>query len=191
MSLSAVFWTTTAVALLLAHAIRLGDQALYQACVYTGFVVLSGMLLGGVSGDWKNAFFWGALYALLAYLAVAGGHLTQASIGIGWGLVGAFVGGLEGVQLIPNRFWGTVASILSAMLAMVLVIAVMRESFSGLAQFDVLCAGVVGFLLRPFTTLLLWYERESKQPRLLLVAWLATSVLVGNFLVPILGGVQR
>lgn len=41
------------------------------------------------------------------------------------------------------------------------------------------------------TILLQWFERESRQPRFVLASWLAISVLIGNLLVPILGGVQR
>ena len=190
-TLASILWVTTAVALVLAYAIKLGPAAVWQAVFYAICVLGCGLAVGTIRRDWKNAMFWSALYALLAYLAVAGGNLPHPSIALGWGLVGALVGSCVGVELPRNWILATIVSALLGWIAMTILVLAMRQSITGLIAFDTCVAGFVGALLKPFTLLLKWFERQSNQPRFVLASWLAICVLIGNFLVPILGGVQR
>lgn len=190
-TLASILWVTTAVALVLAYAMKLGTAAVWQAVFYAGCVVVCGLSIGTFRRDWKNAMFWSALYSLLAYLAVAGGNLPHLSIALGWGLVGALVGSCVGVDLPKNWILATVVSALLGWLAMAFLVLSMKQSITGLVAFDTVVAGFVGGLLKPFTLVLKWLEQQSRQPRYVLASWLAICVLIGNFLVPILGGVQR
>jgi hypothetical protein len=191
LTLSGILWVTTALAMLLGYAARLGQEAIWQAVAYTVFVLVCGTTIGTFQRDWKNALFWGGLYAMLAFLAVAGGRLPHPSIALGWGLVGAAVGSCVGTNLPKNFLLGMITSAVLGWLAMAIVVLAMKQPLSGMIAFDTLVAALVGALLKPFTLLLQWFDRESRQPRFVLASWLAISVLIGNFLVPILGGVQR
>lgn len=191
LSLAGMFWVTTALALLLSYASQQGRQWVNLALIDFGFVVLCGLVVGSIRRAWKDALFWGGLYCMLGFLAVAGGRLPHPSIAIGWGLVGALVGSCAGTQLPCSFVPAVTASAVLGWLSMVSVVLGMQQSLHGMILFDTFVAGVVGALLKPFTTMLQWFERESGQPRIVLASWLGTCVLIGNFLVPILGGVQR
>lgn len=190
-TLASILWVTTAVALVIAYAMKLGPAAVWQAVFYAICVLGCGLAIGTIRRDWKNAMFWAALYALLAYLAVAGGNLPHPSIALGWGLVGALVGSCVGVELPRNWILATMVSAVLGWIAMMILVLSMQQSITGLIAFDTGVAGLLGALLKPFTLLLKWFERQSHQPRFVLASWLAICVLIGNFLVPILGGVQR
>lgn len=190
-TLASLFWLTTTIALVLAYASRLGIQAYRQAVLYALMVLLCGLILGSIGRQWKNAWYWAGLYALLAYLAVAGGNLPHISIAYGWGLVGSVVGSVLAVVRSRHWAWVTLLCSLLGWSAMVAVVVVMGQPLSGLIAFDTLVAGLVGAILNPFTALLEWFERESRQPRIVIASWLALSVLIGNSLVPILAGIQR
>lgn len=190
-SLASILWVTTAVALVLAYAIRLGSGAVWQAVFYAICVLACGLAIGSIRRDWKNAMFWSALYALLSYLAVAGGNLPHPSIALGWGLVGALVGSCVGVDLPRNSVVATLVGGILGWAAMAALVLSMGQPLTGLVAFDTVVAGFVGALLKPFTLILKWFERQSRQPRFVLVSWLAICVIIGNSLVPILGGVQR
>jgi len=88
----------------------------------------------------------------------------------------------------------TLATLFSGFLggtAMLVTIVGMGESPGWLVSFDILCAIAVGFLVPGFIRFLQWLETRARQPRVVLVAWLSLCFLVGNYLVPILGGVIR
>lgn len=189
--MTGIFWVTSAIALLLGYAIRIGPQAVQEGVLYCGFVLLFGALFGSLAHRWKDALFWSALATLLAYLAVAGGHLPNAAVGYGWGAVGAICGAAGGVRWPKNEWLGTIMSGLLAVLAMLASLIALRESITALVGFDVACAGAIGVIFRPFIRFLQWFETQSKQPRIVLASWLAVTILIGNFLVPIIGGVHR
>jgi hypothetical protein len=190
-SVAGIFWVTTAIALVLGYSASLGKAAMFQAVSYAGFVAVSGAVIGWLRRDWPNAYFWSGLYAMLAYLAVAGGKLPAPAVGFGWGLVGAVVGGVVGIRIPAGMFSGTICAAILGWLAMFIVVAAMREPLTGSVAFDAYTAAAVGGLLKPFTALLQWFEKQSHQSRFVMASWLAISVLIGNWLVPILAGVQR
>lgn len=186
-----VIWITTSVALLLGYARTLGDQAVLQAVVYALHVVVLGTGLGVYRSDLKNALYWAALIALLAFIAVAGGRLPNQAVAFGWGAVGAGCGALCGTR-IPRSLWaGALASAGFGFLLMLACNVVLGQPISWLVQVDIVSAGLIGFILRPFIQFLQWFESRSRQPRVVLASWLTMCVVLGNFLVPILGGVQR
>ena len=51
--------------------------------------------------------------------------------------------------------------------------------------------GLTGFLHTDNDHFLQYLERKTKQPRVVLAVWLTLVFLMGNFFVPVIGGVQR
>ena len=191
LSIASLFWITTALALLLGHAVKQGSDAILQGSLTVGFVLVCGLIVGSIRRDWNNAFFWGGLYGMLAFLAIAGGRLPHWSVGIGWGLVGASVGSCAGTNLPRAFIPAMVFCAALGALAMAVVVLTMRQDLSGMILFDTIIAAIVGGLIKPFTMLLHWIEKESGQPRFVLASWLAICMLIGNYLVPVLSGVER
>ncbi|MEM8736345.1 MAG: hypothetical protein AAGG44_19105 [Planctomycetota bacterium] len=186
-----IFWLTTALGMLLAYAQMLGPDVVVQAAVYLIAVIVIGSFVGAMTRKMGDALFWSGLISLVAFVAVAGGTLPNDAVALGWGIVGASTGSLAGVKLPANRWLGSVTSGIVAVLGFVLTQIVMGESITWLVQFDVGFAFIVGLLVRPFVDFLSVLEREAKQPRVVLVAWLTLVFLLGNYLVPIVGGVIR
>ncbi len=191
MSLSDLLWATTAVALVIAYAQRWGQASLWLAAWYLMFVVATSFTLGVIERQLKNAFFWSGLGAWIAFLAVAGGRPPSPPVAIGWGTVGALCGGLCGLRIPKSAGWGTLISGLAGCLALVACLLALREQLAGLVLFDVACAAFVGTIFRPFCDFLQWFQLRSGQSRVVLAAWLSLCILLGNFLVPIVAGVER
>ena len=191
LSLASLLWVTVASAMLLAYAKNLGSSTLVMLGFYTAFVFVCSLIAGQLSGKFADAFYWSSLVSLLAFLAVAGGTLPDPSIGIGWGLVGAACGVSVGLGVPRNMWLGIVFAAILGLLSMLVVVACHRVRITELIAFDVGCAALVGALLRPFVDFLRWFESRSGNPRLVLAAWLAICVMVGNMLVPILAGTHR
>ena len=189
--LSTLFWLMMASAFLLAHARSLGADGLWLLGYYLLFVVLSSALVGIAFGGWADVAYWSALTSLLAFLAVAGGHLPDPSIGVGWGLVGAACGAMIGLAPPKNVLFGVLVSGTVGLVAMLVVVLCHQVKIDQLIAFDIGCSAVVGATLRPFGDLLKWFEAKSKNPRVVLAAWLAICVMVGNMLVPVLTGIHR
>ncbi len=190
-TLKSVFWSTTSLALLLAYARSMGEQAVIHVAIYALLALAAGGLVGFLHGNWKDGLFWSMLVALLTYLAVEGGRLPDESVVLGWGAVGAGCGAICGVRF-PKKLWlGTCLTGALGSLLLVSFLLVAGQPLTQLVQFDVACAAVVGCILRPFIEYLQWLEAQSRQPRVVLASWLALSILIGNFLVPIVGGVER
>jgi len=82
MTLSGIFWVTTAVAIAFGYALQFGQSEAQLAAVYCGWVLLFGMLIGATRRDWPNALFWGGLYSLLAFLAILASTLWRLA---SWG----------------------------------------------------------------------------------------------------------
>ncbi len=192
-SLLSRMWITTAMALVFSYARWVGGDALQQAIVFTVMGTVIGLTVGWLIGDTKNCLFWSLLMTLLAYLAVAGGRLPNAAVLYGWGIVGAFCGAMSVLTVPKNQFLAAILMGIVGCLAMIGTIACFPTSFplEPLLLFDVASAAIVGALLRPFLSFLRWFELRSRQPRVILASWLTISVLIGNFLVPVLAGVKR
>lgn len=189
--LSTVFWFTTCLCLLMAYSRALGGNALMHGVLYTLFALSSGLIVGVITGRLWDALFWSLLASLLTFLAVAGGRLPTDEVAVGWGVVGAGCGALAGVAW-PRGFVN--GAISSAILGGGLICAVLwglGQSIEGLIWFDVGCAIAVGGLFRPAIDFLKRFEERAQQPRVVLASWLSICILIGNFLVPIIGGVQR
>ncbi len=190
-TLKELMWATTAVACLLAYAGRLGGNSINLGIAYASFATGSGIAFGVASRNLKDALFWSFLTTLLVYMAVAGGRLPSAAVGYGWGIVGALPGAINGIRF-PKSLW--LGSVLSAFLGLCGFTWCMRwlgQPLDSSVAFDLACALVVAALLRPFIQFLQWFETQSRQPRIVLAAWLTLSIVIGNLLVPIVAGVQR
>jgi hypothetical protein len=57
--------------------------------------------------------------------------------------------------------------------------------------FDISAATVIGALLGPLSKTAVLFDAKNQNLRIVLVGCLVVSVLIGNWLVPILGGVNR
>ncbi len=181
----------TAIALLLAYSRRLGDIQLMQAFVFAGFALIIGGLFGLLARQLGSGLLWAVLTSLLVYLAVAGGRLPNDAVIYGWGMVAAICGASNGVRWpIPDWICGAISAGLAgvAMWGTLLAFGVKIE---GYIWFDVVCAIVIGVVLTPAIRFLQWFQKESQQPAFVLAAWLSAAVLLGNLLVPILGGLPR
>jgi hypothetical protein len=86
---------------------------------------------------------------------------------------------------------GVLVSAAVGLVAMLVVVLSHQVKIDQLIAFDIGCSAVVGATLRPFGNLLKWFESKSKKPRVVLAAWLAICVMVGNMLVPVLAGIHR
>ena len=75
LTISTIFWVVTATGLVLNYAVQLGGNAVPMLIVYALFVVTCSCLIGLWKRNLQDAFYFGVLYSLLAYLAVAGGRL--------------------------------------------------------------------------------------------------------------------
>lgn len=192
-SLLSLMWTMTALALLFSYARWLGGDALQQAMIFAVFGTAIGLVIGWLIGDCKNGLFWSLLLTLLAYLAVAGGRLPNTAVLYGWGIVGSVCGAMSVLKVPKNQFVAAILMGVVACLAMVGTIACfpLARPLEPLLLFDIGSAAIVGALLRSFLSLLQWLELRSGHPRVILASWLTISVLIGNFLVPILAGVRR
>ena len=190
-SLSSLVWITAALALLFSYARWLGADALKQAMIFAAFGSIIGVGIGWMIGNWQDSLFWSLLLTLLAYLAVAGGRLPNEAVLYGWGIIGSVCGAMSMLTIPKNQVLAAVLMGVVSCLTMVATIGCFRFPFTSLVLFDIGTAAILGAILRPFLNLLQWFEKQSGQPRVLLASWLTISVLIGNFLVPVLGGVNR
>lgn len=194
-SLLSMMWTTTALALLFSYARWLGGDALQQAMIFTVFGATIGLVIGWLLDDCKNCLFWSLLLTLMAYLAVAGGRLPNTAVLYGWGIVGSVCGAMSVMTVPKNQILAAVLMGSVGCLAMILTIACFQLArpmpIEPLLLFDIGTAAIVGTLLHPFLSILQWFEKQSGHPRVILASWLTISVLIGNFLVPVLAGVRR
>ncbi len=185
------FWLTTVVAAILAYARTWGEATVQQAIVYMVLVLVLGGIIGLIAGQLKDALFWSGLTCLVVFIATAGGRLPSTGVLMGWGTVGALCGAQAGVGW-PSRWWLAIpVSAILGLVGMLLTLVSLSEPFTGLVQFDLGTAAVVGTILYPFLRFLQGLERRLKQPRVVLTAWLTLVFLLGNELVPTIGGVQR
>ncbi|MFK7735699.1 MAG: hypothetical protein AB8B50_06715 [Pirellulaceae bacterium] len=191
LSLSDLLWITTALALLLAYAQAFGRTEVIQLGVYLGTSLLAGFTVGVCVGVVRDVLFWTGLCSLVVFVAVAGGTLPHEGVAMGWGVMAAACGSFASSGF-PKTL--TLAALVSGFLggaAMLVTIVGMGESLGWLVGFDIMCAIAVGFLLPGFIRFLQWLETRTRQPRVVLAAWLSICFLVGNYLVPIVGGVIR
>ncbi len=131
--------------------------------------------------------FWTGLIVVEAFLAVAGLRVLAYSQGLGWGMVGAVCGGFCAANLMHHRLWGSLVSGLLGMLSMIGVFLAFREPLDLERGLDIVGAFFVGLVLWHFVAFMRWFQKTSRQPRVVLAAWLTLSVLIGNYAVS-LGG---
>ncbi|MEM7473423.1 MAG: hypothetical protein AAF483_00380 [Planctomycetota bacterium] len=186
-----IFWLMTAIAAVLAYARSWGDDALRQALVYMVLVLVFAIPLGLIFKKVSDALFWSAMANLMAFVAVAGGRLPNEAVAYGWGSVGAMCGALAGIRIPKSLYFAVPVSGFVAVVMMLGTVLVLRSPITDIIQFDIVTSGIVGLLLYPFVVFLQKLEQKSEQPRIVLAAWLTLVFLLGNFLVPIVGGVQR
>ena len=109
----------------------------------------------------------------------------------GWGLIGSVSGALSILRAPKNQIAGALVMGALSCLVMVAMLICFRFPLNGIVYFDIGSAAILGAILRPFLQFLHWFEKQSGQPRFVLASWLTISVLIGNFLVPVIGGVAR
>jgi hypothetical protein len=190
-SLLTLFWCMLAWMLLLAYAKTTGRQGPVQASVFMALGLGAGLLVGLVAGRIRERLYWASLISVLAFLAVAGGSLRDAGVFYGWGFVGSIWGALFPSRK-PKNAWKR--SVLFAVLggAGMLESNILINRFvTPEGWFDISTAMFIGALLGPLSKTAVLFDAKNKNLRILLASCLVVSVLIGNWLVPILGGVNR
>ncbi len=162
-----------------------------QLGVYVAVAAVIGGAVGGACRKTRDVLYWTLLTNILVYLAIAGGRLPNEAVVLAWSGVGATCGAVAAVGWPMKWVLGILCSAFLGLGSFVVGLLSLGEQIVGLIWFDVACAGFVGGLLRPVIVFLDKFLQQSKQPRLVMAAWLCMCILVGNFLVPIIGGVER
>ncbi|GAB5403776.1 MAG: hypothetical protein Aurels2KO_20070 [Aureliella sp.] len=190
-SVANILYLMTCAAAIIAYAKAIGESATFQLVVYIVAAICFGGLIGFFRRSWSNGMFWATLTNLLVFLAVAGGRLPSEAVTIAWGIVGGVCGALCGVELPARVVWRGVSMCVVAPVVMVCSLRVLSQAIEGLVWFDVVCTAPIGVVLCLGIAFLQRFESESGHPRYAMAAWLSACVLLGNVLVPIIGGVQR
>ena len=113
-SVSDLFWITTALALLLAYAQSFGETEVIQAGVYLGAALLAGLAVGFCVGAVRDVLFWTSLCSLVVFVAVAGGTLPHDGVIMGWGIMAAACGSAASSGF-PKQLW--LSTLISGVLA--------------------------------------------------------------------------
>ncbi len=190
-SVGNILYLMTCAAAVIAYAKTIGESATFQLVAYMVAAICLGGLIGVARGDWANGMFWATLTNLLVFLAVAGGRLPSEEVTLAWGIVGATCGALCGVQLPARIVWRVITTCIVASLAMLGTLRLLDQTIEGVVWFDVACAAPIGIVLCLGIAFLQKFEADSRHSRYAMAAWLSGCVLLGNVLVPIIGGVQR
>jgi hypothetical protein len=190
-SLVTLLWCMLGWILLLAYAKTTGQRGPIQASVFMAMGLGVGVLAGLIAGRMTDRVYWSSLISILAYLAVAGGSLKDPGVFYGWGVVGSIWG-----AIFPNRkpkHWLPRLLLFSAIggAGMLESNLVINRFVSSEGWFDVGAAMLIGSVLGPMSKAANIFLNEGKNLKLVLVGCLVASVLIGNWLVPILGGVNR
>jgi len=190
-SLQTMLLCTIAWGLLLAYANTTGRHGPVQASLFLLFGGVAGLATGLFGGKFIERLFWASLISTVAFLAVAGGSLKDPGVLYGWGFVGAIWGALfpnKKPQLLLIRSVMMAAIGGAGMLCSCLTVnrMVLQEDW-----FDIFVASFIGFSLGPVSRTAIILEGRGKGLKIALVVCLVFSVLVGNWLVPIMGGGTR
>lgn len=190
-SLRSIFWVMTAGAILLAYAQSLGPLAVHQAIVYSSVAIVTGGVVGLLFRRIKDAIYWSGLISCMAYLAIAGGRLPTDAIVYAWAVLAAVAGAVSGV-IFPRKLWLTMTGMsFFGAGVMTLFLKIYGVPMTDLVKFDVYCAVGIGAAIPAAVFAIMFSESKYPCSRWIMAAWLSMSVMVGNMLVPVLGGVQR
>lgn len=190
-SLLTLLWCMVGWILLLAYARTTGQRGPIQASVFMAMGLGVGALAGAIAGRITDRMYWSSLISILAYLAVAGGSLKDPGVFYGWGVVGSIWG-----AIFPNRkpkHWLSRSLLFAAIggAGMLESNIVINRFVTSEGWFDVGAAVLIGVGLGPVSKAASLFLHQGKNIKLILVGCLVISVLIGNWLVPILGGVNR
>jgi hypothetical protein len=186
--ISAMLWTTFAVALALGYLRQVASPNMIgSAAIVMATAVVVGGLIGWPVGRIGDAMYWAVVIAAAAFLSVAGDPAAPAIFRYAWSMVGIMAGAACGAvaprQLWRRIFFGAVAGgVGMAACSMAMPVHDLEWAF------DLICAPIVGGLVALLIELILWLERERYSPRYITASWLLCAVIVGNLLVPLVLG---
>ena len=103
--ITALFWVTFLAGLTISYFQRLDAPEIIEggiASIVIGLFV--GVVIGGLSGNLRNAIFWSTLIAAFGYMSVAKDPHFDVWHRVAWGTVGATCGAV-GCSLLVNRFF--------------------------------------------------------------------------------------
>jgi len=186
-----LLWCMLAWILPLTYARTTGRQGPVQATVFMALGLGTGLLVGLIAGRITERLYWASLISILAFLAVAGGSLNDTGVFYGWGVVGSLWG-----SLFPSRKpkdWWKRSALFAGLggAGMLECNSLINRWVSPEGWFDISAAMFIGALLGPLSKTAVLFDAKNKNLRIVLVGCLVVSVLIGNWLVPILGGVNR
>ncbi len=182
--ISAMLWTTFAVALALGYLRQVASPAMFaSAATFIATAIVIGGLVGWPVGRIGDAMYWSVVITAAAFLSVAGDPAAPAMFRCAWSTVGIMAGAACGAvaprQLWRRVFFGAVAGgVGMAVCAMAMPVHDLEWVF------DLICAPIVGGLVAVLVEVILWLERERYSPRYITASWLLCAVIVGNLLVP-------
>lgn len=182
--ISAMMWTTFAVALALGYLRQVASPNMFATgAVVMATAVVVGGLFGLAVGRIGDSTYWSVVIAAAAFLSVAGDPAAPAMFRFAWSAVGIMAGAVCGA-VAPRRLWrrvflGTIAGG-AGMGVCSLAMPVHDLEW----VFDLICAPIVGGLVAVLIELILWLERERYSPRYITASWLLCAVIAGNLLVP-------
>lgn len=177
--------------LLLAYARTTGQKGPVQATVFMALGSGTGLLVGFIAGRIPERLYWASLISILAFLAVAGGSLNDTGVFYGWGVVGSIWGALFPSRKPKNPWKRSVLFAALGGAGMLESNLLINRLVSPEGWFDVSAAMFIGALLGPLSKTAVLFDAKNKNLKIVLVGCLVVSVLIGNWLVPILGGVNR
>ena len=186
-SLKSILWMTTAAAMLLAHARNLGVRAVSLLIAYTVFWFIWVAVFASMTPKRKELLFWSGLIVTEAFLAVSAVKLLNLNLAYGWGMVAAVSGSFASVSQTQRVFIAAIVNSVLSSAAMAAMMAALREPLGIESSLDLAGAAGVGFAVTYFVRFLQWFTSETRQPWLVVAAWLTISVLIGNWLVNLSG----
>src|SRR5262245_9816279 len=90
---AALLWLMVTLGMTFAYVTRLTPEDQYRGLVFAAFALIGAAVMGLVTRNGGDAWFWSVLVTLLAYLAVVGERTPDRSMVYGWAAVAALCGG--------------------------------------------------------------------------------------------------
>lgn len=181
---SALLWTTAAVALALAYLRGFGAGACVAGFEIAALALVLGLLLGKATGRMALGVFWSIVGGMFGYLSAAGAPVFDPAIRYAWGLVGCAAAAVVAVSW-PQHLYRSL--VLGAVAGGVMMLAVLALPFFWgmlppvrIWRFDALCAPAAGAWMGLAVVAVEWADRRTPTPRYISGAGLMLAVIAGN-----------
>ena len=179
--ITALFWVTFLVGVGIAYLQRLNsEEILIGAAIGIGLAVLIGGLVGLITKNVSDSFFWATLVAAFAYISVATDPNYDQVHRIVWAIVGAFTAAIAATVFTKRPFLSASIGAVVAFGCLGIYWLVTRNQSIDL-KVDLIAAPIIAFAVAGFVRLLMWLESKKKMPRYLTASWLLAIVIIANY----------